>query len=207
MIWIESVLAVKPKQLLDFFDRPEQGFCYCQYWHMRGDQESWLACDSAQNRDICTRQLENRQLHGMVAVEDDKVLGWLRMAPTLQIPKLYDQRLAPLHPDGKEWSVLCLSVAEERRGQGLGKSLVGAAVNWLRFHKVPAVKAYPRVPVAALTPSPDGELPEGPGPREAVGEWTGPLSLYVRMGFRLVRRGPLRWTVARNLRSLTTPPS
>lgn len=164
------------RTLLAFLARPDQGFCFCRFWSFDGDTAAWLACDPAQNRAALERALAADEVWGIVAVDRDEVIGWLRLAPSAAVPKLSDPTLDAA-------SVLCMSVAADRRGEGVARAMLRAAIEASRAQGFGALRAYPR-PEDAL---------------DAGAVWTGPRALFEAEGFRKVREGERRWTYERRL--------
>jgi len=172
----EVLTSARHPALLAFLARPDQGFCFCRYWFFGGSNERWLACDPRANRADLERALARGEVWGVVALEGDAVVGWMRLARTEDVPKLGD--------DARDAaSVLCVSVAEERRGAGVARALLRAAIEEARHAGFGELRAYPRFE--------DG--------LDAGAVWTGPRALFESEGFTKVAEGARRWTYARPL--------
>ena len=176
--------AARHVPLLEFLGRRDQGFCFCRYWFFDGENEAWLRCDPARNRAAMEAALAAGELWGIVAVADPvtdagtEVVGWLRLAPSAEVDKLGD-------PTPEAASVLCMSVAEEHRGQGVARALLRSAIDEVRARGFRELRAYPRFA---------DDLDAG-----AV--WTGPRGLYASEGFVKVGGGERRHTYALTLRT------
>jgi len=169
----EPLSPMRHAALLAFMDRPDQSFCFCRFWYFAGDSEAWLACDSSANRAALARDLDADNVWGAVAVEGSEIVGWLRLARSAEVPKLGDPT-----PDAA--SVLCMSVAVERRSEGVARALLRAAIDAARAAGCVELRAYPRI---------------GEG-LDAGAVWTGPAALYASEGFVEVGRGERRLTCA-----------
>jgi hypothetical protein len=88
-----------------------------------------------------------------------------------------------LPPDPRAWAITCFNVAPARRREGVARALRRGVLADLRTKGVERVEAFPRR-------SPD---------LDAGALWTGPESLYMEAGFRLVRDDPARPVLALDL--------
>ena len=174
--------------------------CYCRYWHFQGDKNAWLErCASApqENRAELERGLAagTDDTRGLVAVTPDmtsservmsvheegradvvlptQVIGWMKIAPAVAAPKLYDQRLYRRLPcfSGDRTGVFavgCALVHPAARRRGVATALVAGAVAKAPSWGASALEAFPRRP---REPVSDEEL------------WTGPLGAFTANGF------------------------
>jgi GNAT superfamily N-acetyltransferase len=156
--------------------------CFCRYWHFEGTKSEWLArCFEAPtlNRDEqrALVQAGAPEARGLLAMEGDQVLGWLKLAPRASLVKLRRQgayRALDLGPDDGVWSIGCLLVRPDARRRGVARALVEAAPEQVRLWGGRAVEAYPH---RVAHPQHDEEA------------WMGPETLYdalVTSGWRAV---------------------
>jgi ribosomal protein S18 acetylase RimI-like enzyme len=191
-----EVAAAQPKHtasLVALFERTGTP-CHCQYWHFAGDKNAWLERlfhAPEQNRELFVESLAAAQgeLRGVVALQGEQAVGWLKLCPAERVPKLYDQRLYRGLPalSGPREGVLtvgCLLVDEEFRRRGVARALVDQAIVLAEARGARCIEAFPRRAELA-------------GPAEL---WTGPFSVFVRAGFSIISDfGPypvLRYDVA-----------
>ncbi len=125
--------------------------CYCRYWHFAGDKNAWLAkmaFTPEENRDEQRRALSENDgtARGLVAIVDDEIIGWLKIAPRRTLDKLV--RLGPYRraeiPSGDVHGIACLFVREDFRRRGVGADLVRAAADYSRSIGADFVEAFPR---------------------------------------------------------------
>ncbi len=176
----EALTEARHRALLSYLDQADQGFCFCRFWFFEGTTEAWLGCDPSRNRDVLTAALAAGEVWGIVALEDERVIGWSRLARTIDVTKLGD--LEP-RPPVDAASLLCVSVSDDHRGRGVARALLAAAIEAARAEGFAELRAYPR---------PEGGLDAG-----AV--WTGPRRLFEAHGFDKVHEGHKRWTFAKHL--------
>ncbi len=187
----ERATSAHAPGLLALFESAGSG-CYCNYWHFQGDKNAWLErcfVQPEENRLALIARLAAPELCGFVARElgasdDAEIVGWLKVVPSMAVPRLYDQRVYRRLPyfeaqtseqRERTYTVACMYVAERARGRGLASSLLSAAIAGARDAGGLALEAFPRG-----APS-DGEAALRP---DEV--WLGPERLYVSAGFRAV---------------------
>jgi GNAT superfamily N-acetyltransferase len=161
------------------FDRSDVA-CHCRYWHFAGNTNAWLA-RCAHERDTNRREMTSAlvagsdEMSGIVALEQARAVGWLKLAPATQVPKIYAQRLyrnLPCFGGPREGiaTVGCLLVEPASRRRGVATALVKGAVKVARERGARAIEAFPR---------------RAEGLREEE-MWTGPFETYLREGFEVV---------------------
>jgi GNAT superfamily N-acetyltransferase len=167
------------KGLSDLFLRSEVT-CHCRYWHFSGDTNAWLdrlanGCDRNRTEMIQALETASDEMAGVVALEAENVVGWLKLAPARSLTKLYAQRLYRNLPclsgnrDGV-FTVGCLLVDPERRRRGIARALLRRATELARARRAKSIEAFPR-------------RAEGVGDAEL---WTGPFAMFMDAGFAVV---------------------
>lgn len=166
--------------LLELFEAAGSG-CFCNYWHFEGDKNAWLErcyLHPDQNRAALEARLAAPELCGIVALEGEAVLGWLKVTPASTVKRLYDQRiyrnLPLLQGSAAEregvYTIACCYVAEAQRGRGLLRQLLAAAAVEVRAAGGTGLEAFPRA-------TPQGE------PLRPDEVWMGPEALFLSAGF------------------------
>ena len=157
--------------------------CFCRWWHFEGNKNAWLARSFEEPRRNRDEQLALVASHapeacGLLALEGDAAIGWMKLAPRALLPKLRRQgayRALDLGDDAGVWSVGCLLVHPEHRRRGVARALVEAAPRQARAWNGRAVEAYPHRVAHALH---DEEA------------WMGPERLFVAAGWQPVHDVP-----------------
>lgn len=164
--------------------------CHCRFWHFSGTSREWLArCfqEPGENERQMRVQLAagSIEMRGVVAQasgegggnpgEPAEIIGWLKLAPSEAIPKLYEQRLykgLPAFSGDRSgtYAVACLLVREDQRRRGVARALLSGAIEAARSWGARRIEAFPRtdtdVPGSALM--------------------TGPAQLFLDAGFEVV---------------------
>lgn len=153
--------------------------CHCRYWHFEGNKNAWLArCfeEPGRNRDeqMALVQAGALEARGLVALEGEAAVGWMKLAPREKLGKLRRQgayRALDLGDDGGVWSIGCFLVHPEHRRRGVARALVAGADEHVRAWGGRAIEAYPHRPGYELR---DEEA------------WMGPEGLLARCGYEAV---------------------
>lgn len=169
--------------LAELFARADVA-CHCRYFHFAGTTNDWLGrCAHApeQNRAEMLAAVDEAspEMHGVVALDGRRVIGWLKLAPAEAVPKLYAQRIYRRLPcfDGPRDAVLaigCMLVDPEHRRRGVAQALLRGAIEVGRARHARALEAFPR-------------RAEGLRDEEV---FTGPFSAFLEAGFRIVHDFP-----------------
>ena len=150
--------------------------CFCRYWHFEGDKNAWLARSafepeiSRAEHAACVERGDDDG-KGLVALEGALCVGWLKLTPRASVPKL---RRLPVYKKldlGEEagaWSIGCLLVRPDRRGEGVSRALIAEAGAHARAWGATSLEAYPHV---QDTRTSDEQM------------WRGTLSAYLAAGF------------------------
>ncbi len=149
--------------------------CFCRYWHFTGTKNDWLdRCANrpeenlAEQADALARN--DPSASGLVALEDGRVVGWMKLAPRASLPKLtslpvYRQLVA----EPGTWTIGCFVVDPAARRRGVARALVEAADALVAAWGGHAIEAHPR---RSTEPLHDEEA------------WQGPEKLFVELGFQ-----------------------
>lgn len=154
--------------------------CFCRWWHFQGDKNGWedrcANAPGASRRELRERLLQRSdEARGLVALGDEQVVGWMKLAPASAMQKLYNQRLyrgLPCFEGGRDgvFAIGCFLVDQPWRRRGVARALVDAAVALAPGWGARAIEAFPRRGDAL-------------SPHEM---WTGPVEALTDAGFREV---------------------
>jgi len=146
--------------------------CWCMYWRLRAKEFS--ANTVAQNRTALRELVDRGPAPGLVALLDGRAVGWVSLGPRTDYERLERSRLLGRVDDVPVWSIVCFAVTRHRRGQGIARALLSAAIEHARANGAPALEAYPADP--------------GDGRISPAGAYRGTFAMFRAAGFRLVRR-------------------
>lgn len=154
--------------------------CFCRYWQFEGTKNDWLersALRPEENEAEAFAVPAAPDARGLVALEDDRVVGWLKIAPTVAVPKLLRQPVYKRLPLAAEdaHAIVCFLVHPDLRQTGVARALLQAAPDFARAHGARSLQAYPR---RASYRIPDEQA------------FAGPESLFLAEGFVVLHDEP-----------------
>jgi GNAT superfamily N-acetyltransferase len=150
-----------------FADNPRWSGCYCYFPLHDPARTEWGRRTAPENRAAVTACIEAGSARGVLAYEGGDVVGWCNAGPWSQFPMLRD---TPEPESDRLGVIFCFVVAPELRGRGVASGLLAAACDMLRTQGLQAARAKP---VKSAT--------------GAAANHLGPLALYLKAGFRVVR--------------------
>jgi GNAT superfamily N-acetyltransferase len=168
-----------------FADNPEWSGCYCCFYHADHDQTDWDSRTAEENRAASIGLIGAGRLRGYLAYIGGRPVGWCQAAPRLGIPNIANDTALAASDSDEVGSIVCFIVAPAFRKQGVATRLLDAACAGLREGGLCTAEAYPR---RAAT----GD----------AGNCHGPLSLYLRAGFKPYRELDSLMIVRRELDDL-----
>ncbi len=161
------------------------GGCYCA-WFMRASkdvQAGW----GAGNKAFLHEKVRAGAPLGVLAIEDDRPLGWVAVAPRSTYPRLAKSKVTASDAGPDTWSVTCFFVHRDGRRRGLAHTLVDAAVDFARSRGARSVEGHPV----------DTE-----GEKRVAGDlYHGTLEMFLAAGFSLVERRGARRALVRKDRT------
>jgi GNAT superfamily N-acetyltransferase len=167
-----------PDRIPDLATLFDQGgdpkWCWCAWFRVRG--RDWTNATAAANRELLeTVASEQDHAPGLVAYEDDTVVGWVSLGPREDYERLaFSKALAPLD-EKAVWSIVCFVVGRKSRGHGVAAALLDAAIDYARARGATTLEAYPvDIEDGARIPS--------------ANAFHGTLGMFERAGFKVVAR-------------------
>jgi GNAT superfamily N-acetyltransferase len=165
--------------------------CWCTFFRRRGRAfEEGCRGGGAGNREFLARLTREGDVPGLLGYHGRDPVGWVSVAPrtefgrVLHSPTLRPGLVSDDDPaDPSVWAVVCFWVPRTWRRQGVGRQLLGAAVDHAAARGARILEGYPvdtrgeRAPASALYP--------------------GTLGMFLRVGFREVGRRSDRRPIVR----------
>jgi GNAT superfamily N-acetyltransferase len=150
---------------------PDTRFCWCMFWRLRS--KDFSEAGSAANRSRLRDLVEHGPPPGLLAIDGDRALGWVGLAPRPEYPRIEHSRVLPRVDDPVPWVVSCFVVSTDSRGRGIASALLAAAVEHARGAGAVALVGYP------IDPGPAG------GRVRDTGAYVGTRSMFERAGFKI----------------------
>jgi GNAT superfamily N-acetyltransferase len=169
-----------------------QSPCYCRYWHFAGKKNEWLdRCfhHPEENREEQLTLVRSAapEARGLLALEGDTAVGWMKLAPRALLPKITQQgayRPLALGPSDGVWSIGCFLVRPDRRARGVALALVSAAPRFVQTW------APPSEPARAIEAYPRGATDPALARLHDEQAWVGTEALFERCGYARVAGEP-----------------
>lgn len=143
-----QIVPLTPERLTDLAVLFEQGgdpkWCWCTWFRFRG--RDFANSTGAQNRadfEAAAADLAPERAPGLIAYLDDTAVGWTSLGPREDYDRLMHARVLGPVDDAPVWSIVCFVVARQTRGQGVGRALLAAAIDYARAHGATTLEAYP----------------------------------------------------------------
>ncbi len=172
-------LTIKPlepkitKDFLNFFDNmvftenPGWSKCYCYSFHFTGPDEEW---EKEKNRAAVIDFINKGKMTGYLAFDDDKPVGWCNVNSQENYQRLMKIYKLDNNPDDKAASIVCFLISPEYRKKGIATKMLEQIIKDYTKKNFTYLEAYP-----------------GKGDLSNEKNYKGPMSLYMRFGFEIVK--------------------
>ena len=144
------------------------GWCFCSAWWLP-TWEGFGDRTSDENRAVREELFEKQIYDGYIVYFDGEPQGWWQVGKRDQFSKVLNK--FELEPDPEIWAVTCMAIPARFQGMGLTHKILALIIEDLRSIGVKRLQAYPK----AAQDLPKMEI------------WTGPLSLYMKAGFKVIK--------------------
>jgi ribosomal protein S18 acetylase RimI-like enzyme len=154
--------------------------CWCMYYRVSGKGGYTRPSDAqpARAKAALRALAEKKPPPGLLGYRGKEPVGWISLGPREDFAKLANSPVMKPVDGEAVWSVVCLVVPSEFRGQGVARELVAGAVAYARQRGVRLLEAYP---VDKSEPS------------ATQAPWFGSKAMFDEAGFEEVaRRKPAR---------------
>lgn len=168
----KSTLDLDPEQITHYFDeldfthQPNWKGCYCRFYHNDLPFEEWLKRTGEDNRLEMIENLKNHSMHGLLALDDEKIIAWLNINDIDKYARIYSNIPEDLKKQKIACSI-CFIVHPDYRGQGIATQLLEYAI-----------KHYAKLGYDALLALPVTE--------KSVTSYRGPETMYVKLGYQII---------------------
>jgi GNAT superfamily N-acetyltransferase len=119
--------------------RPDANVCWCLSYRLPSKENRELVGPA---RGAKVERLLKQGPLGVLAYEDDEVVGWAAVAPRSETTFATNRKI-PHVDDLDVWSVWCIRVRPGHRKAGISHHLLQGAVEHARDAGAPAIEGYP----------------------------------------------------------------
>jgi GNAT superfamily N-acetyltransferase len=146
-----------------FADNPDWSDCYCSAYHFANKGK-------AESRREASSMIEEDRMHGFLAYDHGKPVGWCNAASRYSYPGIH-WLMGPGPDKGeKVGAIVCFVIASTHRGKGIASELLNTACNRFSEKEYEYAEAYPVK-----------------NPKSDTYNFPGPLSMYLKNGFTQYR--------------------
>ena len=158
-----------------FADNPDWSDCYCSAYHFANKGK-------AESRREASSLIEVDRMHGFLAYDNGKPVGWCNAASRYSYPGIH-WLMGPGPDKGeKVGAIVCFVIASTHRGKGVASHLLNSACKKFSEKGYEYAEAYPVKK-----------------PPSAAYDFPGPLSMYLKNGFTQYRDNNRYFVVRKRL--------
>jgi GNAT superfamily N-acetyltransferase len=113
-------------------------YCWCMAWRAVGDETK---APGPKRKPMMMKRIDARVPVGLIGYDKGEPVAWVSIAPK---DTFRDGLGGPQPEDGeKVWSLVCMFLRRDHRGEGIGHELIDAAVKYAKRRGATIVEAYP----------------------------------------------------------------
>ena len=174
------------KDFLYFFDNitftenPEWAMCYCYSFHFTGTKKQWNKKD---NRSAVIKLINEERMKGYLAYSDGVPIGWCNVNDRLNYQRLLKFYDLIENPGEKVCSIVCFLIEPGHRKKGIAQNFLERICMDYEGKQYDYLEAYP-----------------GKGDLTSERHYMGPLSLYEKYDFSVVREYKDYYVVRKKLK-------
>ena len=117
-------------------------YCWCMYTRL-SKEEAKAGLDGKARKPLMMERIDKRVTVGLLAYDKGEPIAWVSVAPRETFPHLK----GPEAEDGETiWSLSCMYIKRQRRGEGIGHQLIAAAAKFAKKRKADILEAYAVAP-------------------------------------------------------------
>ncbi len=150
---------------MTFDENPDRLKCYCYDYHFTGIVET---CSRETSRSSVSNLINENQLRGYLAFDQNKPIGWCNANDRLNYQRLLKDYDYIDNPEDNVCSIVCFLIHPDYRRQGIAEKLLKRIMADYSTKDVDYLEAYPKK--VALS---------------CEGNFMGPLALFKRNGFKV----------------------
>jgi GNAT superfamily N-acetyltransferase len=120
------------------------GGCWCMWW--RSKRSEFESRGGSGNRKAMKDIIQSGTVPGIMIYDGEDPIAWCSVAPREQYGSLNRSHVLKRLDDTPVWSLVCLFVAKEYRNQGITRSVIKLAIDYVRSQGGSVIEAYPTLP-------------------------------------------------------------
>jgi ribosomal protein S18 acetylase RimI-like enzyme len=163
-----------------FTENPDWSKCYCYSFHFIGTDDQWNKED---NRSSVIQLITENKMHGYLAYFDNNPVGWCNVNNRLNYERLLKYYDIVDNPSDKVCSIVCFVISPDLRRKGIAQKILEQIIIDYTSLDYDYLEAYP-----------------GKGNLSCEKHYKGPLDLYEKYNFKIIKEYPEYYVVRKYLR-------
>lgn len=165
---------------ITFSEHPDWSDCYCFSFHFVGPDEEWK---QEKNRASVIKFISEGRMKGYLAYSDGQPVGWCNVNNRLNYERLLKYYDFIDRKEKKICSVVCFTIHPDFRRKGVAQKLLEQVCADYAKLNYDYIEAYP-----------------GKGDLSTEAHYKGPIEMYERLNFGVVKEYPDYFVVRKNLK-------
>jgi len=184
-----SIRQLSPELLKDFLfffdniaftENPHWSACYCYSFHFTGTSEQW---NKESNRAAVIKFINENKMTGYLAYANGKPVGWCNANDRMNYQRLAKYYDLVDNPKDKACSIVCFLISPGFRRKGVARKILEQICIDYTSRDYDYIEAYP-----------------GRGDLSSEKHYKGPLSLYEKSDFKIIKTYDDYYVVRKNLK-------
>lgn len=163
-----------------FTENPGWSRCYCYSFHFTGRDDEW---NKEANRSAVIKLVKENKMTGYLAYYDNKPVGWCNANNRMNYQRLLKYYDLVDNPDDKVCSIVCFLISPEFRRKGIAQKILEQIQTDCSSLDYDYLESYP-----------------GKGKLSCEKHYKGPLDMYEKYNFKIVREYADYYVVRKYLR-------
>jgi ribosomal protein S18 acetylase RimI-like enzyme len=163
-----------------FTENPDWSRCYCYSFHFTGTNDQW---NKEENRSAVIKLINENKMNGYLAYYDNQPVGWCNADNRLNYQRLLKYYDLIDNPNDKICSIVCFLISPEFRRKGIAQKILTQINTDYSLLDYDYLEAYP-----------------GKGKLSCEKHYMGPLALYGKFNFQIVKEYADYYVVRKYLR-------
>lgn len=147
-IVIKAITPNTAHVFTDFFESvafdhaPDWATCYCQYYHHKCDESTWVSRTGDDNKFDAQKDIQNNHMKGFMAYDGDRCIGWLNTNDLKAYKRLED--VYETYGQGQRVAVtICFIIDPAYRGKSIARQLLSHAISYYKNEGYDAMIGLP----------------------------------------------------------------
>ena len=116
--------------------------CYCRFYHSKCSMHEWMNKTAESNKKEAIEAINQQKMHGFLAYDDKRCIGWLNAGTILNYPRLHEN-ITQTYLNAQVAVTICYVVSDDYRGKKVSSSLLDYAIATFKNTQFTTMLALP----------------------------------------------------------------